>query len=93
MWNDKKKAITFSFDDGVKQDERLIAILNKYGLKATFNINSSLLGLEGNLNWGERKIAHNKINPYDVKSVYQGQRFYNYPAQRNSVLLRGKRGL
>lgn len=72
MWNNKKKAITFSFDDGVKQDERLIAILNKYGLKATFNINSSLLGLEGNLNWGERKIAHNKINPYDVKSVYQG---------------------
>ncbi len=72
MWNEKMKAITFSFDDGVQQDERLIAILNKYGLKATFNINSSLLGLDGHLNYGERKIQHNKVNPYEVKRIYQG---------------------
>ncbi len=37
MWNRKKKAITFSLDDGVRQDERLIAILNKYRLKAKFS--------------------------------------------------------
>lgn len=41
----KFKAITFSFDDGVTQDIRLIEILNKYGLKATFNLNSSCLGM------------------------------------------------
>ena len=29
MWNQKKKAVTFSFDDGVTQDVRLIGILNK----------------------------------------------------------------
>ena len=46
MWNGKKKAITFSFDDGTIQDVRLIEILNKYGLKGTFNLNSSLLGLK-----------------------------------------------
>jgi peptidoglycan/xylan/chitin deacetylase (PgdA/CDA1 family) len=39
MWNGKKKAITFSFDDGVLQDIRTIEILDKYGLKATFNLN------------------------------------------------------
>ena len=43
MWNGKKKAITFSFDDGVTQDRRLVEIFNKYGLKATFNLNSELL--------------------------------------------------
>ena len=32
MWNGKKKAITFSFDDGVLQDKRLIDIFNKYKL-------------------------------------------------------------
>ena len=32
MWNGKKKAVTFSFDDGVTQDIRLIEILNRYGL-------------------------------------------------------------
>ena len=35
----KKKALTFSYDDGVEQDIRLISIFNKYNLKCTFNIN------------------------------------------------------
>ncbi len=35
-----KKAVTFSYDDGVLQDERFVSILNKYHLKCTFNINS-----------------------------------------------------
>ena len=34
------KALTLSYDDGVEQDEQLIAIAEKYGLKGTFNINS-----------------------------------------------------
>lgn len=38
MFNGKNKAITFSYDDGVTQDIRLIEIFNKYNLKATFNI-------------------------------------------------------
>ena len=45
MWNGKLKAVTFSYDDGVTQDIRLIEIFNKYNLKATFNLNSELLGL------------------------------------------------
>ena len=36
----KRKVLTFSYDDGVVQDIRLVNIFNKYGLKATFNINS-----------------------------------------------------
>ena len=40
MWDNKNKAITFSFDDGVTQDIRLIEIMNKYGLRGTFNLNS-----------------------------------------------------
>lgn len=44
MFNGKKKALTFSYDDGVTQDIRLIELFNKYGMKATFNLNSELLG-------------------------------------------------
>ena len=36
----KQKALTLSYDDGVQQDIRFIEILDKYGLKCTFNINS-----------------------------------------------------
>ncbi len=42
-----KKILTLSFDDGITQDERFIEILNKYAIKCTFNINSSLLGTDG----------------------------------------------
>ena len=42
MINGKRKAITFSYDDGVFQDKRLLKIFNEYGLKGTFNLNSNL---------------------------------------------------
>lgn len=42
----KKKALTLSYDDGVHQDKRLIQVLNRYGIRATFNINSGILGVQ-----------------------------------------------
>jgi hypothetical protein len=36
----KQKALTFSYDDGVEADKRLIELFNRYGLKGTFNLNS-----------------------------------------------------
>lgn len=38
----RSKALTFSYDDGVEADKRLVEILNRHGLKGTFNLNSSL---------------------------------------------------
>ena len=40
----KTKAVTFSYDDGCRQDLRTVKVLNQYGLKGTFNINSARLG-------------------------------------------------
>ncbi len=42
----KMKAVTFSYDDGVRQDIRLAELFSKYGLKATFNLNSNHFGTE-----------------------------------------------
>lgn len=72
MWNGKKKAITFSYDDGVTQDIRLIELFNKYGIKATFNLNSELLGLDGALVRNGRNVTHIKNRPEDVKRIYEG---------------------
>ncbi len=38
----KLKALTLSYDDGVRQDKRLISIMEKYGLKGTFNIDGGM---------------------------------------------------
>lgn len=35
----KQRALTLSYDDGIQQDIRLIEILDKHGIKCTFNIN------------------------------------------------------
>ena len=72
MWNQKKKAVTFSFDDGVLQDIRVIEILNKYGLKGTFNINSGYLGRPNQLNRNGRDVDHTKVSADDLKKCYQG---------------------
>ena len=72
MWNGKNKAITFSFDDGVTQDRRLIELFNKYGLKATFNLNSSLFGLKGGWVQNGKNLVHNKVFASEVKELYQG---------------------
>lgn len=47
----KCKAATFSYDDGVKADIKLIKIFDKYGVKGTFNLNSILFDCE---NWHDR---------------------------------------
>ena len=69
MWNGKTKAITLSYDDGTLQDIRFVELLNKYNLKATFNLNSSLFGLPGKLNINGQEIAHNMVKAEDVKHI------------------------
>lgn len=47
----RTKALTFSYDDGVKADKRLVEILDRNGLKGTFNLNSLLFDCE---RWHDR---------------------------------------
>ena len=42
----KHKVLTLSYDDGKVQDRRLVKIFNKYGIKATFNLNSGLTDMD-----------------------------------------------
>lgn len=72
MFQGKMKALTFSYDDGVTQDIRFIELMNKYGLKATFNLNFELLGMERSLVRDGVEISHNKVSPTDVRSIYEG---------------------
>lgn len=74
MFNGKMKALTFSYDDGVLQDERLIELFKKYGMKATFNLNSGLLGKVGKLthpNFG-KTVDHSCFTTDKVKRIYDG---------------------
>lgn len=45
--NGTKKALTLSYDDGVIQDQKLVSLMDKYGIKGTFNLNGGLFSEEG----------------------------------------------
>ncbi|MBQ3235440.1 MAG: polysaccharide deacetylase family protein [Clostridia bacterium] len=46
--NGKTKAVTFSYDDGSKNDLRLVDTFDKYGVKATFNLVSAWIDASDN---------------------------------------------
>ena len=71
-WNGALKAVTFSFDDGVRQDERLIELFNKYGVYGTFNLNSGLMGGLNTLTQKGVTVRHDKFTPEEAKRVYAG---------------------
>ena len=59
----KSKAMTLSYDDGVRQDKRLIEIMKKNGLKGTFNINSGLYAPED-------KVGGNRMSKKEALDLY-----------------------
>lgn len=70
-WTEKfNKAVTFSYDDGVRQDIRLIELFNRYKLKCTFNINSGLEDQNGFFMDGDVRVT--RMTLPEMKNVYQG---------------------
>lgn len=64
----KAKAVTLSYDDGSKHDIKLKEIIDEYGVKCTFNINSALVAKnEGESRLSEKTlIALLKDSPHEV---------------------------
>ncbi|MDO5522129.1 MAG: polysaccharide deacetylase family protein [bacterium] len=68
----REKCVTFSYDDGVTQDRRLVELFNKYKIKATFNLNSGAFGKHNPANGFDKPVTHNKIEASEVKDLYKG---------------------
>lgn len=60
----KRKALTFSYDDGQCFDKRLAELFRSHGMKATFHLNSGRLGIERG-----RDVY---VKPEELKEVYAG---------------------
>lgn len=70
-WREKyKKAVTFSYDDGVEQDVRLVEIFNKYGIKCTFNLNTGLDYNHGTWKCGDFWV--HRLNLPETAELYDG---------------------
>lgn len=65
----RSKALTLSYDDGMKSDEKLVSMLNQYGIRATFNLNSACMD-------EERRISANRI-----QELYRGHEVSTHGAK------------
>ena len=69
--NGKKKAFNITYDDGILQDVRFVELLNRYGLKGTFNLNSALM--ENQFEWvHEKGLVVKRLSIDVVKDLYEG---------------------
>lgn len=67
----KDKAFSLSYDDGVLQDIRFVSLLNRYGLKGTFNLNSGLMRSE--FTWiHESGIPVTRLSESAARTLYAG---------------------
>lgn len=65
---DQRKIFLLSFDDGTVWDPRLVQLLNRYGIKGTFNLNS---GLEDFVwQFGEFPVRRQILS--DIGNLYEG---------------------
>ncbi len=65
----RTRALTFSYDDGVTQDMRLVQLFNLYGLKGTFNINT---GIPTTHHWTYKEAHVHYIEHEVMPQLYKG---------------------
>ncbi len=65
----RQKALTFSYDDGVEQDIRLVEILNTHGLKGTFNINTGAFAPEGTVH--PAGLIHRRMTKSQIYDLFK----------------------
>lgn len=68
----KSKAFTMSYDDGVIQDERLVQLMNQYGIKGTFNLNSGFIGKKEYAVIDGFHTNVSKLDKDQIIKVYEG---------------------
>lgn len=67
----KTKAFNITYDDGILQDVRFVALLNKHGLKGTFNLNSQLM--EQEFEWVHPNgMIVKRLSKAAVRHLYDG---------------------
>lgn len=80
----KRKALTMSYDDGARDDIRLIEIFNRYGIKGTFHINAGLFGKDS---------SDFRLTEDEIKQVYKGHEISAHGYTHQSLALAPDEGI
>ena len=75
----KHLALTFSYDDGQIFDRRLAALFDKYGMKATFHLNSGRIGT--------KEHGRTFIGEEDLRTIYANHEIACHGVEHKDPLL------
>lgn len=67
----KRKALTLSYDDGIVHDRRLVELMNRYGVKGTFNLNTALFGKNCIIKIDGRDVEDSVITEEEIPQLYE----------------------
>ena len=80
----KRKALTLSYDDGVVQDRRLTRMLDRYGVRATFNLNSAFLGRVERAVMEGAEVDISTVLPGEILALYKNHEIATHGSRHSS---------
>ena len=81
----KSKALTLSYDDGVLQDKRLISLMNKYGIKGTFNLNSEIIGKVRSMTVDGIDINTSTVSEDEILELYKNHEIATHGSKHSAL--------
>lgn len=89
----KRKALTLSYDDGVLQDRRLVQMMNQYGIRGTFNLNSRILGRTEEMTLFHKTADISTVSLEEIPALYQSHEVATHGAEHSALTGYGSAGL
>ena len=81
----KRKALTLSYDDGTIHDRKLVQMMNRYGIRGTFNLNSGLFSQKEQKVINGIETDRSKIDAEEVKDLYRGHEVASHTVNHPSL--------
>lgn len=90
---EKRRALTFSYDDGVIQDRKLVQLMKQYGIKGTFNLNTGLLGRKDDMEINGKRVDISTVSLEEVPVLYEDFEVATHGAQHLALTGLGSAGV
>lgn len=81
----KRKALTLSYDDGTVHDRKLVQMMNRYGIRGTFNLNSGLFSQKDQKTVNGIETDRSRIDAEEVKDLYKGHEVASHTVNHPSL--------
>ncbi len=81
----KRKALTLSYDDGIVHDRHLVELMDKYGVKGTFNLNTALFGRNCTIKIDGKDVEDSVVNAEEISQLYQNHEVATHAARHISL--------